>query len=151
MPPMADHEPSSAARPGAFVGFAWLVLLAIFGAVLYGAGLHAGYYADDFLFVHLGRAPRVLSHFVHSGAGTHWYRPIEAAILDSIQARFGLETWPIHVLALAGHVALAWLVWAGLVSLGFDRYAAAGGSLVMLVSQAAVSAVVGNDTLSQVM
>lgn len=148
---MAARETSAAPRPGWFAGFAWLVILAILGAALYAAGFHAGYYADDFLFVHLDRAPRVLSHFLHSGAGTHWYRPIEAGILDQIQARFGLETWPIHALALAGHVALAWLVWAGMASLGFGPVAARGGSLLMLVSQAAVSAVAGNDTLSQVM
>jgi hypothetical protein len=149
-PPGARGTTANAAPARAGGGVGWLAVLAVIGVLQFGGGLHAGYFADDFLFVHRG-PPRVIEHFTRSAETTHWYRPIEAVLLSQIQARAGLETWPIHALALAAHVALAWLVWAGLRRLGFTVAQACGGSLIMLVSQAAVAAVLGNDTLSQVL
>jgi hypothetical protein len=147
----AAMDATAARRDSSRSGWIWLVLLAAVGALCYAPGLAGGYFADDFLFVQFEQAPRVLEHFLRVREGVAWYRPIEAAILDHVQARFGFVTLPIHLMALAAHVAVAWLVWAGLLGLGLPSAQARGGSLLVLVSQAGVAAVLGNDTLSQVL
>lgn len=144
-------DATAARRDSSRSAWIWLAVLAAVGALCYAPGLSGGYYSDDFLFVQFEKAPRALEHFLRVREGVAWYRPIEAAILDHVQARFGFETLPIHLIGLAAHVAVAWLVWAGLLRLGFPAVEARGGSLLVLVSQAGVAAVLGNDTLSQVL
>lgn len=128
----------------------WLGVLAAVGIAVFGRGLRIPYFGDDLLFVHLGPAPGVLAQFRQVDPWNRWYRPVEAVVLAAIQHRFGLETLPLHALALAAHIALAWIVWKALLDFGASRFAARLASLLMLVAQAGAAAVLGNDTLSEV-
>jgi hypothetical protein len=127
-----------------------LTSLLLIGAGLYYSGLTIPYYGDDFAHVLLTPSTHAWHYFLHTPPRFVFYRPIEFAFLHFVQERFGLETLPIHLTALFLHILLSWLVFVFIRDLGYSTVVASLGSVFMLVSQANVSAVLGNDTLSQV-
>lgn len=114
--------------------------------VLYRAGLHGGWYGDDLMYL---RPPGSGSPWLAANAQTGWYRPLEAAWLAFARSHWDTATWPIHAMAIASHALFAGLAGLALARLGASLTAAAIGAIVVLASQAAAMAVLGNDTLSQ--
>jgi hypothetical protein len=133
-----------------FAPFILFVLLSIVVAVLYAPGLRGAYYGDDLMFVRPLHG-HFLAPFLHANRETGWYRPIEATLLGAIQDRFGLDTTPIHVLAVLLHALVGLLVARLALRMGLGRGAALASALVFAISQACASAVLGNDTLSQLL
>jgi hypothetical protein len=127
----------------------WLGALLLLACLVYGPSLHAQYFEDDFLFLFDGSCRDFARPFLHKYP-TGWYRPLEAALLTCIQRHFQMNTVPIHVVAISVHAGLSYLVYVVVLRLGVPRLAAMLASALMVVSQANVAAVLGNDTLSQI-
>ena len=127
--------------------FAALALLVT--AALYGFGVQGGLFGDDFNFVYDRPAARSLWGFFAADSSA-FFRPLEFAYLAWVQARVGLSTWPVHLAGFLGHAALGTLTYAGGRRLGLPRVGAVVASGYVLLSQLAVYAVLGVDTLSQV-
>lgn len=136
--------------PNRFAPVLLVLLLSIIVAVLYAPGLRGAYYGDDLMFVRPLHGD-LLGPFLHANPETGWYRPIEAILLGTIQDRFGLDTTPIHLLALGLHVVVALLVARLAMRIGLGRDAALASAFTFAISQACASAVLGNDTLSQLL
>jgi len=131
--------------------FILLIAFAVIGAVIYQPGIQGKYFADDYKFFFSPAPSNPFHFFVNKNPNNSYaYRPIEATFLLFVQTNFGMQTWPIHATQLALHIFISWLVFVWMRRNGFDNQAAILGSLFMLVSQANVSAVAGNDTFSQV-
>jgi hypothetical protein len=128
----------------------WLLILAVITVGVYYPGLHAGYYADDFQFIFEQPATKILHYFTHTTPYNGFYRPMQASVLAATQAAVGWETWPIRAINLAMHTLLAWMVYRYMASNGFSLLQGMLGSVFMAVSQANASAILGNDTQSQV-
>jgi hypothetical protein len=126
----------------------WLLFYGITLA-LYFPFLGAGYFSDDFLFFFVSAPPHLGDHFLMRGAASHAYRPAESIILVWIQAHFGLNTIPIHLISMAAHAALCCGVWVLAARLGVGRIEQGLASGLMLVTQLAPGAVLGNDSMSQ--
>lgn len=129
----------------------WFVVLLAAGAAIFATGMRIPYYADDYQFVYDRSVHTPVHHyFFHNNPENNFYRPIQASVLLVLQRNFGLDTYPVHILHLALHVLLSWLVFVAMIRLGFSGAQAAIGSLFMLASQANAAAVLNNDTLSQI-
>lgn len=128
----------------------WLMALFLMGYLVYSTGIAIPYYADDFLFFKEFSCADILDRFLGKGRGIGFYRPIEAAFLACVQDHFGTSTVPIHIATISLHSLLAYLVFVALLRTGSCPSQAVLGSLFMLLSQANASAVMGNDTSSQI-
>ncbi len=128
----------------------WLIALGILGFLTFLRGIDISYYADDFVFFSDLSCADGFDHFLGKGRFRGFYRPIEAALLTCIQEYYGVNTIPIHIINISLHALLSFLVFTVLLKLDFSRAQAAFGALFMLLSQANASAILGNDTLSQV-
>lgn len=128
----------------------WLLVLAALGIVLYAPAASIPYFEDDFGVVLLPTPDDTFHYFSHSWYSA-FYRPIPGTLLLLIQRSFGLETWPIRVVNLLGHILLSYLVFAVMRRLGLSSVAACIGSLFLLVSQAASYNVLNNDTTPQIL
>ena len=129
----------------------WLALLIAFAACLYFPYLNAGYFSDDFLFYYNSPPSHLYDYFSSTGAVAHAYRPLEAIFLTIVQQHFAFQTWPIHTVAVLAHIVLCALVIVTGARLGFSSAGKALACILVLVSQAAPPAMLGNDTLSQAM
>lgn len=126
----------------------WAAAFAGVALLLYARGLNGGYFGDDFLFVRWPPRLDVAAALFQRNPLSGWYRPLEALVLQLVQTRVGLATWPIHLLAIALHTTLAWLTLRAVRRLGGGTRAAALAGTACLVSQGAAMAVASNDTLS---
>ena len=133
--------------PRRFLAISGLSLL--LGLIIYAPFLRAPYFSDDLLFYFKPPAPHWYTYFVTVGPALQAYRPLEAAILTQIQLHFGFETWPIHVISLAALTLLSGLTWLTAVELGYSSVAAYLSCAIVVISQIAEPAVLGNDTMSQ--
>ncbi len=143
-------NPSAAASiPGKWTAiFVWL-LCYLLTALLYLPFLSAPYFSDDFLFYFNSPPAHLYQYLWTPGAASHLYRPAEAMILTAIQTRFGFETLPIHLIAIAAHASLCCLVWLAALRLGFSRLSSTIAVTLMFVSQTGAPAMLGNDSMSQ--
>ena len=116
---------------------------------IYACGIRIGYYADDFQFVFPSPTSAMFWYFSHNNANNGFYRPLQALFMATVQACFGMETWPVHLVQILLHVILAWAIRAFMVDLGFSELASGVGSIYMLIAQANAQTVLENDTLSQ--
>jgi hypothetical protein len=131
--------------------FILLIAFAVIGTVIYMPGIQGKYFADDYKFFFSPKPSNPLHFFGNKNPNNSYaYRPLEATFLLFVQTNFDTRTWPIHVTQLALHILISWLVFVWMRRNRFGSQAAILGSLFMLVSQASVSAVAGNDTFSQV-
>jgi len=128
----------------------WFVTLLALGFLFYYPGIDVQYYADDFYFLQEVSCSNVVGQFLGQGRSHSFYRPVEAAVLACVQANFDLNTIPIHVVTIVLHVALSYLLFVAILEIGLPLSHAILGSLFLLFSQANASAILGNDTLSQV-
>src|SRR5437867_6980887 len=134
-------------RRHALLGF---TLLGALAGLLYGPGVRLVYFGDDFLNLFLTVPGSRVNFFRHPNPLHPWfYRPLETSFLSFFQDRFPETTLPIHLTTLALHVLLCWVLLLGLRRVGFPTRAAWLAAVFMAVSQANVSAVISNDTLSQ--
>jgi len=122
----------------------WAVSLGV-----YSSGLKVAYYGDDMRHIFDRPAAMVFHDYCHENT-FGYYRPVESSVLAIVQAVFGLNTVPIHLMQVLIHGSLGWLVFVFMKRLGFSTLRAALASLFLLISQANVLAVASNDTLSQV-
>ena len=126
-------------------------LAALMGALaLYTPFVNAPYFSDDLLFYFTPPAQHWYLYFGKAAVVFHAYRPLEAIVLSTIQSHLRFDTWPIHVIALAAHAGLCCVIWLAAIRLRFKPSEAFVASALMLVSQVAEPALLGNDTLSQV-
>ena len=126
-----------------------LVLLLVLAFLLYWNGLNTGYFSDDFDLVFEDPAAKILPTLDPEKMSWAPHRPINNALLGTVQALFGRNTAPTHIVSITCHAILSWLVYLVLVRLEFSRLQAIIGALFMLLSQGATSAVGENDTFSQ--
>jgi hypothetical protein len=128
-----------------------LFLLLVLALALYGAGLQATYFSDDYQFVFdpSSTVRNPLEFFYSNISGNDFYRPFQVGFLWVVQHYAGMNTLPIHLVQVGLHAVLCWLLLRILLALGFSRIQALLGALFMLVSQANVVAVISNDTISQ--
>jgi hypothetical protein len=126
----------------------WLLALAGLTAALYARGLHGGYFGDDLMFVTWPPRLDVAAALLERNPDTGWYRPIEALVLQLVQTRAGLATWPIHAIAIALHATIAWVTLLAVRRLGGGTRAAVTAGLAVVLLQAGAMAVASNDTLS---
>ncbi len=115
-------------------------------AGFYLPALGIGRYGDDYQFVSAGGVWQALTA---PNPYNGFYRPLEGALYSLLQSWFGLSTAPVHLLIIAGHLALVCLVYAAALRLKLSRGAAIAASLYAGLSQTGVIAVASNDTLSQ--
>src|SRR5512146_435939 len=148
-PLVATSAFSRRAKHSRIVGLGVFVVSA--GLVSFGPGINGGYFFDDFLYVYLPSAGSWTDFFGRASGTSHAYRPLEAIILSWIQNHFGWSTWPIHALCFSLHSALAMLTYATARILGLTSLQAGIATIFLMVSQSTVSAVLGNDCLSQVL
>jgi len=127
-----------------------LSFLCLIGFALYLPGLSAERFGDDLRLIKDQPASGFFSGFWRP-TPFGFYRPIEASFAAFVQVVFGTQTWPIHLVHLAATIVISWLVFSFLLDVGSSRLQAVFGSLFMIASQANVSAVLGNDTSSQVL
>lgn len=119
-------------------------------AGIYGAGLHAPYYGDDYQWVFEPMPENPLHFFTHAyEPAKGWYRPIQAMFLVAVQSGYGSETLPIHVTQLVIHGCFSWLIYIVILRLHFTQAQAALGALCFAFFQTSTYAVIGNDTISQ--
>ncbi len=129
---------------------ALFLLCALVGG-LYAPGLRVGYYGDDFWSFFPEAPPSPAHYFLHTNPYNPWYyRPLEATFLSHVQSFLPGTTLPIHLTGLWLHTMVCWVLLLGLKRLGLSARAACLAAVFMAVSQANVSAALGNDTLSQV-
>jgi hypothetical protein len=130
----------------------WFGVLLLIGIGVYAAGMSIPYYGDDYQTVFdLSPQWSFWSFFARNIPESGFYRPIQNSVLWLIQQAYGLNTLPIHTLQLAMHVSLSWLVFMFMRDLKVSGTMAALGSLTMLTAQTNGAALLGNDTMSQVM
>lgn len=128
----------------------WLLVLSIATLAVYFSGLHIWYYGDDFQYVYTDPASRIF-HFFHEKNLFHgFYRPVNSAIIAVVQVLFGRETWAIHIINILVHALLAWLIYLFMKRERFTTWQAVLASAFMVISQENASAVLGNDTFSQI-
>ncbi|MCC6188275.1 MAG: hypothetical protein IT318_04545 [Anaerolineales bacterium] len=128
-----------------------LAALLALAFALYGFGLGLKYYGDDFQFYFDPPPSNPWLYFSQPNPNnTYAYRPIQAALLITIQAASGADTRLLHGLQIALHAGLAWAVYEWMRASSFSLGEAALGALMMLVSQANVHAILSNDTFSQI-
>ncbi len=128
----------------------WLLILTIASLAVYFSSLHIWYYGDDFQYVYEDPASRIFYFFSHPNLFHGFYRPVNSAIIAVVQVFFGLETWPIHLINILVHAFLCWLVFLFMKREGFATWQGVLASAFMVVSQENASAVLGNDTFSQI-
>lgn len=128
----------------------WLLVLAGVALAVFGAGLHIGYYSDDFSYYIRPLPSDPFYFFYNQNPGVVFYRPLQSAFVLAVQSLWGLETLAIHLVTLLCHVVLSWLVAVTVVRLGYTRLQAQIGSSYILLAQVGTYAVLSNDTLSQV-
>ena len=129
------------------VTYAWLLVCTF---VIYGWWVDIKPYADDFQVIFLEPSLHVFRHFHDPVAPLSFYRPLQNAVLESIQYVAGGVGWPVHGLQIVLHGVLAVLVYTVIRGLEGTRNQAMLGALFMVVSQANTHAVLSFDTLSQV-
>lgn len=129
---------------------AWYGVLVALTLSAYWPSITGPYYEDDYQFVFLAPAASPFHYFAHPNPNNPFYRPIQCGFNTLVQ-RAGPGTWPIHVVTALVHAGLALLVLMALLALGYRRRVAVFAALLTVLSQAAVLAVAGNDTLSQVL
>jgi len=122
-----------------------LIILALLGFATYFSGLtipYYGYYAQN--------PQQHFSDLFSQNPPNGFFRPIESAFLNVVQTHFRTNALPIHLVALSMHMLLALLIFVFVIDAGFSKLTATLACALMMVSQANVWAVLGNDTLSQV-
>jgi len=130
---------------------AWFILLVVVALALNAPVLDGDYYGDDYQFVFETPHLAPFYYFVHANPENPFYRPIQATWLATVQAATGRHTWPIHVASIVLHALLGLFVFGAMAALGHPPRSAALASLLVVASQAAVPAVAGNDTISQLL
>jgi hypothetical protein len=129
----------------------WLSVLIAMGLAIYFQGINIPYYGDDFQFVFENSSHHPFYYyFFNNIAENNFYRPIQATFLSLVQTHFGLNTIPLHLMNIALHVLLSWLVFMVMLGLGFPISHAILASLFMLASEANAFALLSNDTFSQI-
>jgi len=125
--------------------FFFLITLSV-----YFPGINTPFYGDDFL-VAIPKPTLNLFYYFTVPNDENSYRPLESMIQAVFQTFWGLNTVPLHLLSFALHALLALIVVKLLLQCRFDKVTSFMGGLFVLVSQSCVSAILGNDSLSQVM
>jgi hypothetical protein len=126
------------------------MLLGLLTVLVYMPGVGIPYFADDFQFVCADPGSKILRYLYERNRYDGFYRPIQASTLAAIQTLFGWNTAPIHVVQIAMHIALVVLVYRFIRRMRLSSTHATVAGLTMVVAQSNASAVLGNDTMSQV-
>ncbi|MBM3779436.1 MAG: hypothetical protein FJW23_14570 [Acidimicrobiia bacterium] len=124
------------------------MLLLVLTSVTYGPGVGTPYFADDFQFVQKDGA--LLAPVLRPNSVNGFYRPVQGMFLAWVQGTWGWNTAPIAVTQIAMHLALASMIVAFMRRMDVPVLHAAIGGVFFAVAQVNVSAVLGNDTMSQV-
>jgi len=127
------------------------LLLGVVCLALYSSSFDVPYFGDDYQLVFEHPQEHLVRDFFQVNRFNTFYRPIQASILAAIQSSFGQETWPIRCVHLLLHTLLAWTVFLFIRRLGFPRLHAYVGAFYLVSAQVAASAILNNDTVSQIM
>lgn len=129
-------------------------LLIVAGLALWLPQVGGQHFCDDYDFI-FDTVPmnEMPSLFIHRSPNSAHYRPVEAVILASAQNVLGIQrsAYFTQGLAAACHVALCVWSFAFLRRFGVALLPATLGVLFAMAHPVAVGAILGNDTLSQVM
>lgn len=117
---------------------------------LYGHGLNGLDFLDDFISRTVQPRTSVAAHFTLPGLNPIAYRPIEGWLVGVVHADLGDATWPLHAVTWTLHAMMSLLTYLLARRAGITTLGSVLAVVTMVVSQANVSAVEGNDTFSQV-
>lgn len=131
-----------------WIGVGLVALSVVAGT--YGPSVGMPLYADDFQVLWAVRALDGWDAFVATHSSFSFYRPLQNIVLAPALSATPPFTPPVHLLQIALHVVLAALTVGAGRRIGMGMRASLVAGAFVLVSQAAVAAVLGNDTLSQV-
>jgi hypothetical protein len=108
------------------------------------------YYDDDYQFYFDPQPPSVFHYFLHKNPrNAYAWRPLEATVLVLIQQKWGLNPFPVHFAAVAGHLLTAILLFVIFRKL-YDEKIGVIAAILFVVHPAAVHPVASIDTLSQI-
>ena len=108
------------------------------------------YYDDDYQFYFDPQPPSAFHYFLHKNPrNAYAWRPLEATALVLIQQKWGLNPFPIHFAAVAGHLLIAILLFITFRKL-YDEKIGAIAAILFGFHPAAVHPVASIDTLSQI-
>lgn len=108
------------------------------------------YYDDDYQFYFDPQPPSIFHYFLHKNPrNAYAWRPLEATVLVLIQKEWGLNPFPIHFAAVAGHLLIAILLFYTFRRL-YDEKIGAIAAILVSIHPAAVHPVASIDTLSQI-
>jgi hypothetical protein len=130
-----------------------LFFMTLFGLAIavYRNGLSIPYYNDDCQRVFTNPREVVFQGFTASNPQDTFYRPLEQVLLAIIQIGWGWNTFPIRILHLLFHTAIAMLVFHALRTWKVHLVSALVASMFVIVSQLSALTVLSNNTLSQLM
>lgn len=128
----------------------FFALLCIAAYLLYSPGISTPYFGDD-IYRMFSRIPTpIWTVFTMDRMNISFYRPLEDLFLIANQAAFGNSTLVLHIVIIGMHALFASVLFIGTLRIGFSRTQGMIAASLMLVAQANVSAVISNDTFSQV-
>ena len=108
------------------------------------------YYDDDYQFYFDPPPPSAFHYFLHKNPrNAYAWRPLEATILVFIQQTWGLNPFPIHFMAVIGHLLIAISLFYIFRKL-YDEKIGAIAAILFSIHPAAVHPVASIDTLSQI-
>jgi hypothetical protein len=128
------------------------ILLIILGLVVWLPSIGGKHFDDDYLFVFMGeKSLSPLSVFTQKSPTSSHYRPMEAAILILAQETFGVRksAYVVQGLAMFCHIAASVFIFLGLMRLRLPRTCGLLASVLFVTHPTAASAVLGNDSTSQ--
>jgi 4-amino-4-deoxy-L-arabinose transferase-like glycosyltransferase len=129
----------------------FLIVFFILAVLVYYSSLHLPYYADDFQYVFTNPTQARFNDFFHPNPINTFYRPVQTMVLASIQSVWGWDTFVLRLLHLALHAGIATLIFRALKLWNIDVRIAFFGACYFLISQMNGAAVLGNDTVSQLL
>jgi len=108
------------------------------------------YYDDDYQFYFDPPPPSAFHYFLHKNPrNAYAWRPLEATALVFIQQKWGLNPFPIHFAAVAGHLLIAISLFYIFRKL-YDEKIGVIAAILFSIHPAAVHPAASIDTLSQI-
>jgi 4-amino-4-deoxy-L-arabinose transferase-like glycosyltransferase len=131
--------------------FYLFILFFLVAIGVYHTGLRVPYFGDDFQLVFANPHDAICHDFFHQNPINLFYRPMQTMLLGLFQTYLGWETLPIRLVNLLFHAGTALIIYYALRYWKQSLTASFSAAIFFIVTQSAVAAVEGNDTMSQVM
>ena len=125
-----------------------LIIISVF--LIYLPGISSKMFGDDFERAYVNPAQKIFYYYVNCDPNFSWYRPLPCSIFAISQTLWGLSTIPTHIIQILTHIFLCIVIYEVLKHLKTDILSVSVALAFAVCSQVNVSAINGNDTLTQV-